>query len=91
MTPEDEKYVPDIVQALEQSGAPVPAEIAELCKGMCGHVCMYVHISFCTAAVEKRDKGEMKFGGSGYGGKGYQFNEAEEEEKNAQRKQEKLV
>jgi hypothetical protein len=76
LTPDEEKFAPDIVTALEASGAPVPADVRALAEGV----------------RKKKDQGEIQFlGGSGYGGKGFQYSETEEQRRKEARKRERAA
>jgi len=68
--PEEERYAPDIVRALEASNTTIPEELNKLI------------VDFNN----KKDKGQAEGHGSGYGGKGFKFDEAEEKKKNEELK-----
>lgn len=71
ITPDEEKYAPDIIKAMENSNAPVPEPLQKL-----GH-----------AYYEKKNSGTQVEGhGSGYGGKGFKFDVSEELKKQEERK-----
>ena len=70
IAPDDEKYAPDLVKALRESGAPVPKDLQALAD------------SFAL----KRKAGTVQAHGSGYGGSGFKFDNEEEEERKALRK-----
>ena len=63
IAPEEEQYAPDLVKALKESGAAVPSDLAALAEGF----------------ERKRKAGTARGHGSGYGGSGFKFNEAEDE------------
>lgn len=67
---EEERYAPDLVKALQESGAAVPRDLLELAEGF----------------TAKRKRGEAQAHGSGYGGSGFKFDNQEEEARNAERK-----
>eukprot|EP00887_Chlorella_sp_A99_P005469 scaffold1.g5469.t1 len=60
--PEEEHYAPDLIKALKESGAPVPADLAALAAGF----------------EAKRKAGLAKHHASGYGGSGFKFNTEED-------------
>ena len=62
IAPEEEQFAPDLVKALNESRAPIPADLAALADGF----------------DRKRKAGLVKAHGSGFGGTGYKFNEEEE-------------
>lgn len=70
IAPDDERYAPDLVKALRESGAPVPKDLQALAD------------SFGV----KRKAGTVQAHGSGYGGSGFKFDNEEEEERKALRK-----
>ncbi|KAG2501579.1 hypothetical protein HYH03_000084 [Edaphochlamys debaryana] len=61
--PDEERYAPDLVKALRESGAGVPQDLQTLAEG------------FHT----KHKAGLVKAHGSGYGGSGFKFDTGEEE------------
>ena len=63
ISPDEEQYAPDLVKALKDSGARIPADLATLAQGF----------------EAKRKAGLVKAHGSGFGGSGFKFNEAEDE------------
>ena len=67
---EEEKYAPDLVKALQESGAAVPRDLMEIADNF----------------TAKRKRGEVQAHGSGYGGSGFKFDAEEEELRNAERK-----
>ena len=67
---EEEKYAPDLVKALLESGAAVPRDLMEIADNF----------------TAKRKRGEVQAHGSGYGGSGFKFDAEEEELRNAERK-----
>eukprot|EP01116_Phalansterium_solitarium_P017207 TRINITY_DN4176_c0_g1_i3.p1 TRINITY_DN4176_c0_g1~~TRINITY_DN4176_c0_g1_i3.p1 ORF type:complete len:963 (-),score=439.31 TRINITY_DN4176_c0_g1_i3:270-3158(-) len=69
----EERYAPDIVEALVKSQAKVPEALAALANGF----------------REKQKAGLTRAHGSGFGGKGYKFNEQEEIKKQEHRRLEK--
>jgi len=74
ITPDEERYAPDIVKALESSGTAIPEDLAKL----------------ASSYVEKKNSGQtVQVHGSGYGGKGYRFDEAEERKRQEDRKRQK--
>eukprot|EP00884_Botryococcus_braunii_P023090 jgi/Botrbrau1/9465/Bobra.0252s0086.1 len=70
ISPADEKYAPDLVKALKESGTGVPVDLLELAE------------SFNA----KRKAGTAHAHGSGYGGSGFKFNLEEDEQRRAARK-----
>mmetsp|Transcript_27558 Transcript_27558/g.38040 ORF Transcript_27558/g.38040 Transcript_27558/m.38040 type:complete len:531 (-) Transcript_27558:118-1710(-) len=70
ITPEDEKYAPDLVRALTESSRPVPADLQQIAQ----------------AFEAKRKEGLVQTHGSGYGGTGFKFDSEEAAEKKAERK-----
>eukprot|EP00698_Gefionella_okellyi_P000578 TRINITY_DN104_c0_g1_i2.p2 TRINITY_DN104_c0_g1~~TRINITY_DN104_c0_g1_i2.p2 ORF type:complete len:795 (-),score=227.75 TRINITY_DN104_c0_g1_i2:2571-4841(-) len=76
ITPDEESLATDIVTALKNSNATVPPEIQAL----------------ADSAASKQQTGELThITGSGYGGKGYQFNEDEALAQDALRRQERAA
>jgi len=76
ITPSEDLYAVDIVKALELSSSPVPSDLKQLAEGF----------------LEKRKTGQaVNVAGSGYGGKGFQFNEAEEKRKEEERRRQRKV
>eukprot|EP01119_Soliformovum_irregulare_P010096 TRINITY_DN2468_c0_g1_i1.p1 TRINITY_DN2468_c0_g1~~TRINITY_DN2468_c0_g1_i1.p1 ORF type:complete len:779 (-),score=263.67 TRINITY_DN2468_c0_g1_i1:26-2362(-) len=72
ISPEEERYTPDIVKALEMSGAPVPEKLAEMADKF----------------SDKKKTGEVvNVPGSGYRGSGFKFDAAEKEKKDLVRKE----
>jgi ATP-dependent RNA helicase DDX46/PRP5 len=71
ITPEEEKYTPDIVKALEASETPVPEDVKRLADS-------YLSKKKSGVSVEAH--------GSGYGGKGFKFDEAEQQKRDEERK-----
>ncbi|BDA49746.1 DEAD-box ATP-dependent RNA helicase 42 [Coccomyxa sp. Obi] len=71
IAPDDDKYAPDLVKALRESGAAVPKDLQVLAD------------SFAA----KRKAGTVQAHGSGYGGTGFKFDNQEDEERKALRKQ----
>ncbi|KAF4347189.1 hypothetical protein G4B88_013154 [Cannabis sativa] len=67
---EDSKYAPDLVKALELSEQVVPNDLKTLAEGF----------------MEKLSQGMEQSHGTGYGGSGFKFNEAEEELRRAAKK-----
>jgi len=65
LTPEEDKYAPDLVKALKDSGSEVPAGLNAM----------------ANAYKTKKTAGLALSHGSGFGGKGYLFNEAEANKK----------
>merc|ERR1711988_744113 len=73
--PDEDYYAPDIVKALTDSGTEVPADLRAL----------------SDQYEEKKNKGEsVTVKGSGFGGKGFKFNEDEAYAKDEQKKIKKL-
>ncbi len=70
IAPDDDKYAPDLVKALRESGAAVPKDLQVLAD------------SFAA----KRKAGTVQAHGSGYGGTGFKFDNQEDEERKALRK-----
>lgn len=68
--PDEEKFAPDLVKALKQSGATVPQDLQAMAE------------EFTT----KRKAGLVQGHSSGFGGTGFKFNDKEEEARRAQRK-----
>lgn len=73
VTDDEDKYAPDLVKALEQSGASVPESLKKLADDF----------------LSKQKAGLAKAHGSGFGGKGFQFNESEANKKKAERKRQR--
>eukprot|EP01098_Paradermamoeba_levis_P013789 TRINITY_DN6376_c0_g1_i1.p1 TRINITY_DN6376_c0_g1~~TRINITY_DN6376_c0_g1_i1.p1 ORF type:complete len:480 (+),score=168.87 TRINITY_DN6376_c0_g1_i1:61-1440(+) len=71
--PDEEKYAPEIVKSLKASGAEVPQDLQKM----------------ADAFLAKKMAGSVQAHGSGYGGKGYKFDEAEELKKKEERKRQK--
>ncbi|PSC68276.1 DEAD-box ATP-dependent RNA helicase 42 isoform A [Micractinium conductrix] len=73
--PDEDQYAPDLVKALKESGAPIPADLAELSE----------------AFEKKRKEGRAQAHGSGFGGSGFKFDSTEDGQvkayKKAQQKQ----
>jgi len=70
IAPDEEKYAPDLVKALTESGKPIPYALQEMADEF----------------QKKFKQGLVKARGSGFGGSGYKFDEEEENEKMAARK-----
>lgn len=70
ISPDEEKFAPDLVKALKQSGATVPQDLQAMAD------------EFNT----KRKAGLVQGHSSGFGGTGFKFNDKEEEARRAQRK-----
>ncbi|KAL6755104.1 P-loop containing nucleoside triphosphate hydrolase protein, partial [Haematococcus lacustris] len=68
--PDEDKYAPDLVKALKESGAPVPQDLQEMADGFIG----------------KRKAGLVAGHGSGYGGSGFKFDAGEADKVKAIRK-----
>eukprot|EP00958_Prasinococcus_capsulatus_P022926 scaffold3307_cov371-Prasinococcus_capsulatus_cf.AAC.2 len=68
--PDEQHFAPDIVKALEQSGQPVPFDLRQL----------------VTEQNQMKLLGTAITPGSGFGGKGFKFNEEEDEGKKEARK-----
>ncbi|KAF1326309.1 Dead-box atp-dependent RNA helicase 42, partial [Globisporangium splendens] len=64
ISPDEEEYSVDLVKALEAAKQAVPPELSQLAKGFKGKV----------------ERGEARFHGSGFKGKGYTFDENERNE-----------
>ncbi|KAL6777513.1 hypothetical protein ACKKBF_B21785 [Auxenochlorella protothecoides x Auxenochlorella symbiontica] len=62
IAPEEEQHAPDVVRALRESGAAVPADLAALAESF----------------EAKRRAGTAKLHGSGFGGSGFKFSSAED-------------
>jgi ATP-dependent RNA helicase DDX46/PRP5 len=73
ITEDDEKYSVAIMKALKQSAQEIPRELEAMCKGYGEKVKM--HLAFLP--------------GTGFGGKGYKFDEEEESKKDPIKKQQK--
>ena len=101
--PDEDYYAPDIVKALTDSGTEVPADLKALSDRMFPVFvfAILVPFFFFSAAAwahppleyeEKKNKGEsVTVKGSGFGGKGFKFNEDEAYAKDEQRKKIKKV
>eukprot|EP00002_Diphylleia_rotans_P037171 TRINITY_DN827_c0_g3_i4.p1 TRINITY_DN827_c0_g3~~TRINITY_DN827_c0_g3_i4.p1 ORF type:complete len:916 (-),score=215.95 TRINITY_DN827_c0_g3_i4:105-2852(-) len=61
ITPDEDTYAPDLVTALEQSNTAVPEDLKKLSE----------------AFLDKKKQGLVKAHSSGYGGKGFKFDEEE--------------
>lgn len=70
IAPSEEKYAPDLVKALKESGTGVPRDL----------------LALADSFLAKRKAGTAQAHGSGYGGSGFKFNEEEDEERRAARK-----
>jgi ATP-dependent RNA helicase DDX46/PRP5 len=70
IAPEEEQYAPDLVKALKESGAAVPSDLAALAEGF----------------ERKRKAGTARGHGSGFGGTGFKFDGAEEDQVRAAKK-----
>ena len=70
IAPDDDRYAPDLVKALRESGGAVPKDLQVLAD------------SFAA----KRKAGTVQAHGSGYGGTGFKFDNQEDEERKALRK-----
>jgi ATP-dependent RNA helicase DDX46/PRP5 len=68
--PDEERYAPDLVKALKESGRPVPEDLAALAE----------------AFARKRKDGTAQAHGSGFGGSGFKFNLLEDGKTKAERK-----
>ena len=68
--PDEDRFAPDLVKALRESGAPVPKDLAAL----------------ADAFNVKRKAGTAQAHGSGFGGSGFKFDSAEEDERKLARK-----
>jgi ATP-dependent RNA helicase DDX46/PRP5 len=74
VTPEQDNHTPDMVKALEQSGAPIPDDLKKLAEGF----------------NKKKEEGQLvAVPSSGYGGRGFKFDEAEEQKKKEELKLQK--
>lgn len=60
---EEDKYAPDLVKALTESGVPIPADLQAL----------------AASFAAKRKAGTAQAHGSGFGGTGFKFDTNEEE------------
>lgn len=60
--PDEEKYAPDLIKALEESSAAVPKDLADM----------------AAAFSAKCKSGAAQIHGSGYGGCGFKFNLSED-------------
>jgi ATP-dependent RNA helicase DDX46/PRP5 len=76
ITPEEEKYAPDIHRALELSKATIPNDLALMVQ---------------EVQTKKKQGFVVPTPGSGYGGKGFKFDEAEARKKAEERKLQKLA
>eukprot|EP00899_Mesostigma_viride_P004598 jgi/Mesvir1/14139/Mv12276-RA.1 len=74
ISPEEERFAPDILKALEQSGSPIPEDLAKLADGF-------------NAKVKA---GLVQAHGSGFGGSGFRFSIAEEAARKESRKMQLL-
>jgi superfamily II DNA/RNA helicase len=63
IAPDEERYAPDLVKALRESGAPVPEDLQAMADAFGG----------------KRKAGLVQAHGSGYGGSGFKFDASEED------------
>eukprot|EP00898_Chlorokybus_atmophyticus_P003656 jgi/Chlat1/4291/Chrsp29S04385 len=70
IAPDEDRYAPDLVQALELSGASVPEDLKKIADEF----------------DKKRQAGLVHAHGSGYGGSGFKFDEQEEEARKQDRK-----
>ena len=70
IAPDEEKFAPDLVKALKESGKPVPEALQEMADDF----------------HKKFKQGLVKGHGSGFGGSGFKFDEEEEKRKKAARK-----
>eukprot|EP00850_Spirogloea_muscicola_P002273 SM000008S22362 [mRNA] locus=s8:1237126:1241861:- [translate_table: standard] len=70
IAPDEEKFAPDLLRALELSGQPIPEDL----KAM------------ADTFMEKVKGGTEQMHSSGYGGSGFKFNEEEEDARKAQKK-----
>eukprot|EP01133_Synstelium_polycarpum_P010560 gene10560-12285_t len=71
ITPDEERFAPSIVKALEQSGAKVPDELTKL---------------MADYAKKRAEGKDVKVAGSGFSGRGHKFDAAEEDKKKEERK-----
>jgi ATP-dependent RNA helicase DDX46/PRP5 len=68
--PDEERYAPDLVKALKESGRPVPEDLAAL----------------ADAHMRARKAGTAQAHGSGFGGSGFKFDTLEDGKTKAERK-----
>ena len=68
--PEEDQYAGDLVKALKESKAPIPEDLINMAK----------------EHADKVKRGEAKHHGSGYGGSGFKFDTAEEDQEHAKKK-----
>lgn len=62
--PEEDRYAPDLVKAMRDSGCEAPQDL----------------IALATGFTEKRRQGLVNAHGSGYGGSGFKFNSSEQDQ-----------
>jgi len=74
VTPEEERFAPILMKALERSNVPVPEDLRKLSDGF---------------AAKKAAGIAVQTPGTGFSGKGYQFNEAEAQKREEERKRQK--
>lgn len=68
--PDEDRYAPDLVKALKDSGAPIPQDLSALAE----------------AFNSKRKAGLVQAHGSGYGGTGFKFDKEEDSKIKKERK-----
>ena len=68
--PDEDQYAGDLVKALKESKAPIPEDLINMAK----------------EHADKVKRGEAKHHGSGYGGSGFKFDTAEEDQEHAKKK-----
>jgi len=68
--PDEERFAPDLVKALKESGQPVPQDVAALAESF----------------ARQRKDGTAQAHGSGFGGSGFKFSAIEDGGKKAERK-----
>jgi ATP-dependent RNA helicase DDX46/PRP5 len=74
ITPDEERFAPDLMKALTASKSPVPPELQALTEGL----------------QKKKTEGQsVQTHGSGFGGKGFKFDETEEAKRQEQLKAQK--
>jgi len=70
ITPEEEKYAPDLIRALKESGRAIPKDLQDLSE----------------VFLKKKKEGLVQGHGTGYGGSGFKFDDAEAAAKKRERK-----
>ena len=75
ITPEQSMYAPDLVKALKDSKQEIPEDLQQL----------------ADAQMKAKKEGTAKMHGSGFGGRGFKFDEEEESKRNSAIKQQKIA